>query len=69
MTDQQPTEYPPGDYAIVERDGIAIHLFQDAARKHSLLNGLDEVGLTMQKAPTIDAYEQRQRLSQPWLYS
>jgi uncharacterized glyoxalase superfamily protein PhnB len=24
-----------GDYAIIERDGIAIHLFQDAARKHS----------------------------------
>ena len=26
---------PAGDYAIVERDGIAIHLFQDAARAHS----------------------------------
>jgi uncharacterized glyoxalase superfamily protein PhnB len=29
------THLPGGDYAIVERDGIAIHLFQDAARKHS----------------------------------
>jgi uncharacterized glyoxalase superfamily protein PhnB len=28
-------EIPGLDYAIVERDGIAIHLFQDAARKHS----------------------------------
>jgi uncharacterized glyoxalase superfamily protein PhnB len=28
-------EMPGGEYAIVERDGIAIHLFQDAARKHS----------------------------------
>jgi uncharacterized glyoxalase superfamily protein PhnB len=29
------THMPGGDYAIVERDGIAIHLFQDAVRKHS----------------------------------
>ena len=28
-------EMPGGEYAIVERDGIAIHLFQDVARKHS----------------------------------
>jgi uncharacterized glyoxalase superfamily protein PhnB len=29
------TEMPGGEYAIVERDGIAIHLFQDVTRKHS----------------------------------
>ena len=29
------TEMPGGDYAIVERDEIAIHLFQDEARRHS----------------------------------
>jgi uncharacterized glyoxalase superfamily protein PhnB len=29
------TEMPGGEYAIVERDGIAIHLFADVARKHS----------------------------------
>jgi uncharacterized glyoxalase superfamily protein PhnB len=29
------TEMAGGEYAIVERDGIAIHLFHDAARKHS----------------------------------
>ncbi len=28
-------EMPSGDYAIVERDGVAIHLFPDGARKHS----------------------------------
>ena len=28
-------EIPGGDYAIVERDGIALHLFQDAGRKHT----------------------------------
>lgn len=29
------TQMPAGDYAIIERDGIAIHLFQDPSRKHS----------------------------------
>ena len=29
------TQPPVGDYAVVERDGIAIHLFQDAARRHT----------------------------------
>jgi len=54
----------------IERpDGEKIHFEVDAFRKHCLLNGLDDVGLTMQKAPAIDTYEQRQRLSQPWLYS
>jgi uncharacterized glyoxalase superfamily protein PhnB len=28
-------QMPGSDYAVVERDGIAIHLFQDAVRKHS----------------------------------
>jgi 3-isopropylmalate/(R)-2-methylmalate dehydratase small subunit len=40
----------------------------DAFRKHCLLNGLDDVGLTMQKAPKIDDFEVRQRAGQPWLY-
>jgi len=54
----------------IERpDGEKVHFEIDAFRKHVLLNGLDDVGLTLQKAPAIDTYEQRQRLSQPWLYS
>lgn len=40
----------------------------DAFRKHCLLNGLDDVGLTMQKRPQIDSFEARQKASQPWLY-
>ena len=54
----------------IERpDGEKIHFELDAFRKHCLLNGLDDVGLTLQKAPSIDRYEERQRLAQPWLYS
>ena len=39
----------------------------DPFRKHCLLEGLDDVGLTMQKAPAIDAFEQRRQAQQPWL--
>ena len=40
----------------------------DSFRKHCLLNGLDDVGLTMQKSARIDDFEARQRAAQPWLY-
>ncbi len=40
----------------------------DAFRRHCLLNGLDDVGLTMQKAKQIDDFEARQRATEPWLY-
>jgi 3-isopropylmalate/(R)-2-methylmalate dehydratase small subunit len=40
----------------------------DRFRKHCLLNGLDDVGLTMQKARRIDDFEAAQKASQPWLY-
>lgn len=41
----------------------------DAFRKHCLLNGLDDIGLTLQKAAAIDKFEDHQKLSQPWLWS
>ena len=36
-----------------------------ASRKHLLLNGLDDIGQTMQHAPAIDAYEAKQTTAQP----
>jgi 3-isopropylmalate/(R)-2-methylmalate dehydratase small subunit len=39
----------------------------DPFRKHCLLNGLDDIGLTLQKGDAIDSYEDRLKLSQPWL--
>lgn len=48
----------------------SIHKFEvDASRKHNLLNGLDEIGLTMQKQDKIKAFEARHRASQPWLFN
>jgi 3-isopropylmalate/(R)-2-methylmalate dehydratase small subunit len=40
----------------------------DAFRKHCLLNGLDEIGLTLQHAEKIKQFEQRRRSEQPWLF-
>ena len=39
----------------------------DAARKHKMLNGLDAIGETLQRATDIDVYESRRALDQPWL--
>jgi 3-isopropylmalate/(R)-2-methylmalate dehydratase small subunit len=38
-------------------------------RKHCLINGLDEIGLTLQHADAIEAFEARHRLAQPWLFA
>ncbi len=39
----------------------------DAFRKHCLLNGLDDIGLTLTHADAIRAYEERRRTEAPWL--
>lgn len=41
----------------------------DPFRKHSLLNGLDEIGLTLQHADKIKAFEAKHRAAQPWLFA
>jgi 3-isopropylmalate/(R)-2-methylmalate dehydratase small subunit len=40
-------------------DGGVVRFDIDPFRKHCLLNGLDDVGLTLEKAPAIEAYEQK----------
>ena len=49
-------------------DGGTVKFDIDPFRKHCLVNGLDDIGLTMEKAPKIDSFESTQRSSQPWLY-
>ncbi len=48
-------------------DGGEISFEVDAFRKHCLLNGLDDIGLTEQKADKIDNFETERNMSQPWL--
>jgi len=47
-------------------DGGVIKFEIDAFKKHCLLNGLDDIGLTMEKAASIDAYEASQSETHPW---
>jgi 3-isopropylmalate/(R)-2-methylmalate dehydratase small subunit len=47
-------------------DGGVAKFDIDPHRKHCLLNGLDDIGLTMEKAAAIDAFEKRAAQSRPW---
>jgi 3-isopropylmalate/(R)-2-methylmalate dehydratase small subunit len=46
-------------------DGGTIRFDVDSFRKHCLLNGLDDIGLTLEKAPAIAAYEEK-LAERPW---
>jgi 3-isopropylmalate/(R)-2-methylmalate dehydratase small subunit len=53
---------------IVRPDGEEVHFDIDAFRKHCLLNGLDDIGLTLQKADAISGYESQHKSATPWLF-
>ena len=50
-------------------DGEVIPFEIDAFRKHRLLEGLDDIALTLQHADEIRAYEERRRQEAPWLFA
>ena len=52
---------------ITGPDGGEIRFEIDPFRKHCLLNGLDDIGLTLEKSAKIDEFEGRQAHAQPWL--
>lgn len=49
--------------------GERIEFEVDAFRKYCLLNGLDDIGLTLEEADTIKAYEQQRQAQAPWLFN
>ncbi len=51
---------------VVRPNGEEIHFEMDPLRKHLLLNGLDDIGQTLQHAPAIDRYETARQAAQPW---
>jgi 3-isopropylmalate/(R)-2-methylmalate dehydratase small subunit len=53
---------------VIKPDGTEIAFEVDAFRKHCLINGLDDIGLTLQSQDAIKDYEQRLRVSSPWLF-
>ena len=48
-------------------DGGVIKFDIDPFKKHCLLNGLDDIGLTLQKGSKISSYEEKMKAAQPWL--
>ncbi len=54
---------------ITGPDGGKIKFDVDPFRKHCLLNGLDDIGLTLGHVGSIDTYETSQRGTQPWLWA
>ncbi len=53
---------------VTTPDGNVIPFDIDAGSKHMLVEGLDEIGLTLQHADDIRAYEQQRRQQAPWLF-
>ena len=54
---------------VATTDGALVYRFEvEPFRKHCLLNGLDEIGLTLEHAEEIRAFEERHRAEQPWLF-
>lgn len=53
---------------ITKPDGAVIEFELDEFRKHRLLNGLDDIGITLQHVDDIKAYEQRRSQEAPWLF-
>jgi len=54
---------------ITAPDGKVYRFEVEVFRKHCLLNGLDDIGLTLQHVDEIKAYEAKQRAAQPWLFT
>ena len=53
---------------IIKPAGSRIEFDVDPFRKHCLLEGLDDIGITLQDAELIKAYEARRKANSPWLF-
>jgi 3-isopropylmalate/(R)-2-methylmalate dehydratase small subunit len=57
------------DQSVTTPGGESIKFEIDPFRKHCLMNGLDEIGLTLEHADKIKAFEAKRREQQPWLFN
>ncbi|QCF26213.1 3-isopropylmalate dehydratase small subunit [Hydrocarboniclastica marina] len=53
---------------VLKADGTALAFEVDSFRRHCLLNGLDDIGVTLEDADAIQAYEAQRRKDAPWLF-
>ena len=54
---------------VIRTDGETLPFVVDAFRRECLLNGWDDIGLTLRHADLIRAFEDRRRSEQPWLFA
>ncbi|MFT4863364.1 MAG: 3-isopropylmalate/(R)-2-methylmalate dehydratase small subunit [Pseudohongiellaceae bacterium] len=54
---------------IIKPDGSTLEFAVDTFRKHCLLNGLDDIGLTLEESDTIAKFEIQWRQSSPWYFT
>jgi 3-isopropylmalate/(R)-2-methylmalate dehydratase small subunit len=54
---------------ITRPDGSTLAFEVDAFRKHCLLNGLDDIGLTLEDADAISVFENQWRDKSPWYFT
>ena len=52
---------------ITTSEGETIKFDVDAFKKHCLLEGLDDIGLTLEKAAAIDTFETQMHQARPWV--
>ena len=74
MADASDAENPEltidlNDMVIRRSNGPTVSFDLEEFRRHCLLEGLDDIGLTMQKKAAIDDFEAKQALREPWLYA
>jgi 3-isopropylmalate/(R)-2-methylmalate dehydratase small subunit len=55
------------DQTVTTSDGQVFPFEVDAFRKHCLMNGLDDIGLTLEKAASIDTYEAKAAIQRSWV--
>ena len=72
MADASDTENPELSVDLVSQtikrpNGVTIDFDIDPFRKTCLLEGLDDIGLTLEKSSAIDSYETDRQANQPWL--
>jgi 3-isopropylmalate/(R)-2-methylmalate dehydratase small subunit len=51
---------------VIRPNGEAFSFSVDSFRRHCLLNGLDDIGLTLQDADFIHAFEKQAKVARPW---
>ncbi|PKO89858.1 MAG: 3-isopropylmalate dehydratase small subunit [Betaproteobacteria bacterium HGW-Betaproteobacteria-10] len=57
------------EQAVIRPDGYGIRFEIDNFRKECLLNGWDDIGLTLRHAEKIREFEEKRRINQPWLFA